>query len=206
HPVLAGGAGRGRAELRRPRRPAAAAQLGADAGRRPDHDRLRAAPRHRPGAGDPADRAGAESAGRGAARPAGPEAAAGAMSGPWPSGGPRATRGAAAPPGGPQPVRPGPASGPGRRQPRHPPAEAPAVTGLLAIRDLRLSIGDAPILNGVSLDLARGEVLALTGESGSGKSLTALSVLGLLPEAARLTGAIRLEGRELTALPERDLC
>jgi oligopeptide/dipeptide ABC transporter ATP-binding protein len=54
----------------------------------------------------------------------------------------------------------------------------------------------------ISLGLAAGETLALVGESGSGKSVTALAIMGLLPPEARISGAVRFEGRELsTARP-----
>ncbi len=77
---------------------------------------------------------------------------------------------------------------------------------LLEIEGLTLDIARLPILRDVSLRIEPGEVLGLVGESGSGKSMTALSVMRLLPEAASLGGAIRLEGRDLSALPEREMC
>ena len=77
---------------------------------------------------------------------------------------------------------PGPAS---RSEGRPMPAEAPP---LLAIDGLRVAIGGRSVVDGVSLSIRRGEVLALVGESGCGKSLTALSVLRLLPAAARVAG------------------
>ena len=61
-------------------------------------------------------------------------------------------------------------------------------------------------LRGIDLRLDRGECLALIGESGSGKTLTALAVMGLLPDGARATGRIALDGRELLALDEDDWC
>jgi oligopeptide/dipeptide ABC transporter ATP-binding protein len=59
-------------------------------------------------------------------------------------------------------------------------------------------------VDGISLSLARGETLALVGESGCGKSITALSVMGLVPSpAGRIaSGHIRLEGTDLVGLPE----
>ncbi|SFE57063.1 ABC transporter ATP-binding protein [Roseivivax sediminis] len=77
---------------------------------------------------------------------------------------------------------------------------------LLSVRDLTLKIGATEILHGVSLDVAAGEIVAVTGESGSGKSMTALATMGLLPAGARASGHIRLGGTDLLTLSERDLC
>ncbi|RBP63690.1 peptide/nickel transport system ATP-binding protein [Brevibacterium sanguinis] len=67
---------------------------------------------------------------------------------------------------------------------------------LLEVRDLTITPAGAaaPVLDGVSLTMAPGERVGLIGESGSGKSLTAQSVMGLLPEELRASGSIRLEG------------
>ena len=81
---------------------------------------------------------------------------------------------------------------------------------LLSVRGLSVALetpaGPAAILQDVSFDLAAGGSLGLVGESGCGKSITALAVMGLLPERARATGAIVFEGRDLLALPEAKLC
>jgi len=80
---------------------------------------------------------------------------------------------------------------------------------LLEIEDLKVVFsGDgAPVtaLKGVSLDIDRGETVALVGESGSGKSVTALAVMGLLAANARVSGSVRLDGEELTAMNEEGL-
>jgi peptide/nickel transport system ATP-binding protein len=79
------------------------------------------------------------------------------------------------------------------------------MNALLDIRDLRLAIGATPILRGVDLALARGEVHGLVGESGAGKSMVGRAVLGLIPEKARVTqGSVRFDGRELLSLTERE--
>ena len=81
---------------------------------------------------------------------------------------------------------------------------------LLAVDDLRVTLntprGPGDALRGIGFQLQRGETLGLIGESGCGKSITALALMGLLPESARATGSIRLDGRELLSLPEDDWC
>ena len=76
----------------------------------------------------------------------------------------------------------------------------------LEVEGLSVSIGGASVLSDVSFSLERGERVGLIGESGSGKSMTALAVIGLLPDSAHVTGQIRLEGTDLEALGERQLC
>jgi peptide/nickel transport system ATP-binding protein len=81
---------------------------------------------------------------------------------------------------------------------------------LLEVSDLRVTLptshGRAEALRGVSFALAAGATLGLIGESGCGKSITALALMGLLPDGAGVTGSIRFEGRELTALDEGAMC
>jgi peptide/nickel transport system ATP-binding protein len=77
----------------------------------------------------------------------------------------------------------------------------------LEVQDLRTVIrtrhGDVQAVDGVSLTIAPGEAFGLAGESGSGKSMTALSILRLLPFHGRIAaGAIRFGGHDLVALPE----
>jgi peptide/nickel transport system ATP-binding protein len=70
--------------------------------------------------------------------------------------------------------------------------------------DARTPEGLRPVLEAVSFTIDAGETLCLAGESGSGKSLTALAIMRLLSPSLRLRGgSIRLDGRELTALSER---
>ena len=81
---------------------------------------------------------------------------------------------------------------------------------LLDVQDLRVTLptarGPVQALRGVSFGLARGQTLGLIGESGCGKSLTALALMGLLPDGAQLQGSIKLDGRELLGQPEDDWC
>jgi peptide/nickel transport system ATP-binding protein len=86
------------------------------------------------------------------------------------------------------------------------PARAAASTApgpVLAVHDLTVAIGPRAVVDGVSFALGPGETLALVGESGCGKSLTALALLQLLPGAARLAGGtIGFEGADLARLDE----
>jgi len=86
----------------------------------------------------------------------------------------------------------------------------PMTPPLLRVADLGLQLptaqGPAQALHALSFTLQRGETLGLIGESGSGKSLTALALMGLLPDGARCSGSLQLDGRELLGLPERDWC
>ena len=81
---------------------------------------------------------------------------------------------------------------------------------LLQVDDLRVSLptarGWAQALRGVSWRMERGQTVGLIGESGSGKSLTALALMGLLPERARVSGSIAFKGQELLGLPDSELC
>jgi len=78
---------------------------------------------------------------------------------------------------------------------------------LLEVTDLRIAFGRShrEVVHGISFALDPGQRLGLIGESGSGKTVTALAVMGLLAENAYVSGSIRLAGRELVGLRDRDL-
>ncbi len=87
---------------------------------------------------------------------------------------------------------------------------APGAAPLLAVTDLRVHLntarGPADALRGIGFQIARGATLGLIGESGCGKSMTALALMGLLPEGAEVSGSIRLNGRELVGLDDAAMC
>ncbi|MFV0126466.1 ABC transporter ATP-binding protein [Streptomyces sp. HMX112] len=84
-----------------------------------------------------------------------------------------------------------------------------ATEPLLSVRDLRVGFGSGDAVRGLSFDVYAGEVLALVGESGAGKSLTARAVLGMPPPGAEVRGRVRLRtpggARELVGARARDL-
>lgn len=77
---------------------------------------------------------------------------------------------------------------------------------LLQIDQLSLAIHGTPILRDISFDLDAGQIVGVIGESGSGKSMTAYSVMQLLPEGSRTEGAISLNGDNLLSLSEEQMC
>lgn len=76
---------------------------------------------------------------------------------------------------------------------------------LLSIRGLRTSFGSTEVLHGVDLEIRRGEVMTLIGESGSGKSVLARSILGLAGKNACTTGEILFDGKNLIDLSEPEM-
>jgi peptide/nickel transport system ATP-binding protein len=80
------------------------------------------------------------------------------------------------------------------------------VTALLEVDRLVVEIGGARILDGVGFSLERGGRLGIVGESGCGKSMTALAVMGLLPDGARASGRVLLDGKDLLRMDEAGLC
>jgi ABC-type glutathione transport system ATPase component len=76
----------------------------------------------------------------------------------------------------------------------------------LAITNLEVSFGDRRVVDLADLAVGEAEIVGLAGESGSGKSMTTLAVLGLAHTVgARVSGSVRLDGAELTGLSQREL-
>lgn len=75
----------------------------------------------------------------------------------------------------------------------------------LQVSDLSVRFGESGVLDGVSFELAKGERVALIGESGSGKTMTAYVIAGLLPAGARATGRISLDGTPVLGRPDREV-
>ncbi|GAA3107375.1 dipeptide/oligopeptide/nickel ABC transporter permease/ATP-binding protein [Streptosporangium carneum] len=82
-------------------------------------------------------------------------------------------------------------------------SRAPDPDALLSVRDLTVEIGGVPVVQGVSFDVMPGETLGVVGESGCGKSVTALGVLGLVPGGGRVVrGRVVFDGVDLVGSPE----
>jgi peptide/nickel transport system ATP-binding protein len=84
------------------------------------------------------------------------------------------------------------------------------MSSLLEVQDLSVQLqtqrGPAYAVRNASFSLERGESLGLIGESGCGKSITVMALMGLLPENARVTGSIVFDGQQLVGKPEREMC
>jgi ABC-type multidrug transport system ATPase subunit len=72
------------------------------------------------------------------------------------------------------------------------------VTALLEVKDLELAYGQVAVCRGISLRLDRGEIVALIGANGAGKSTTLRAIAGLLPPRV---GTIIFSGKDVTAMP-----
>ncbi|MCI5078257.1 ABC transporter ATP-binding protein [Oricola sp.] len=88
------------------------------------------------------------------------------------------------------------------------PARIRATEPLLAVRDLRVAFPGngreaSPVVTGLGFEIAQGETLGIVGESGCGKTMTSLSLLGLVPGRGRVTGQILFDGRDLLTQSDR---
>ena len=81
---------------------------------------------------------------------------------------------------------------------------------LLSVSDLKVELqtnrGPAAAVRGISFEVEAGGTLGIVGESGCGKSMTALALMGLLPDGARATGRIDMDGTDLLSLDEAAMC
>ena len=91
-------------------------------------------------------------------------------------------------------------------------ADREAVTKLLEIKDLKTqfftSAGVVRAVDGITYDVAPGETVAVVGESGCGKSVSAMSILRLIPDPPGkiVEGSILFDGKDLLALSEAEIC
>ena len=89
------------------------------------------------------------------------------------------------------------------------PASPRAEVPVLSVQDLEVVFptpdGDVQAVRGVSWDIYEGEVLAIAGESGSGKSVSVMAALGLLPPSAQVSGSISYRGQDVTAMADKEL-
>ena len=81
---------------------------------------------------------------------------------------------------------------------------------MLQVESLQVSLpgprGTAKALRGIDFAMQRGDSVGLIGESGCGKSMTALALMGLLPQGAQVSGSIRFDGSELVGLSDAAMC
>jgi peptide/nickel transport system ATP-binding protein len=76
----------------------------------------------------------------------------------------------------------------------------------LVVEDLTVRVGSIEVVHQLRFALAAGQRTGLIGESGSGKTLTALAIMGLLPEGLSASGRVLYRDRDLLAMSERELC
>ena len=76
---------------------------------------------------------------------------------------------------------------------------------LLTLTDLNITVSGTQVVNGASFTVAKGEVVAIVGESGAGKSMTAMAIPQLLPSGASCHGSIQFDGKELLTVSDRGM-
>src|SRR5579859_120339 len=77
---------------------------------------------------------------------------------------------------------------------------------LLEVSGLSVRVGSIEVIHGISFSLEAGQRTGLIGESGSGKTLTALAIMGLLPDGLSASGSVAYRGQNLLAMADKDLC
>lgn len=87
-------------------------------------------------------------------------------------------------------------------------AEQAAAEPLLEVKNLSISFpaahGDVPIVDNVSFSVRPGETMGLVGESGCGKSITSMAIMGLLPDTAKITGEILFKGKNIVGMDPKE--
>lgn len=76
---------------------------------------------------------------------------------------------------------------------------------LLSVRNLKVAISGLEAVGGIDFDIEKGDRVGLVGESGAGKSMTAMAITGLLPEGATTSGEVLVDGENLLTISERQL-
>ena len=77
------------------------------------------------------------------------------------------------------------------------------MTAMLSVEDLVVTIGGRDVVEGVTFEVVEGGRLGVIGESGSGKTMTALAIAGLTPDAATIAVRIRLDGVDLVGRDDK---
>ena len=77
---------------------------------------------------------------------------------------------------------------------------------LLSVKNLSVKIDNKAILKNISFDIKRGEIFALLGESGSGKSMTATAITKLLPDHSKMNGRILFENSDIANYSDNEMC
>ncbi|OKL55097.1 ABC transporter [Bowdeniella nasicola] len=87
-------------------------------------------------------------------------------------------------------------------------AEQAAAEPLLEVKNLSIAFpaahGDVPIVDNVSFSVRPGETMGLVGESGCGKSITSMAIMGLLPDTAKITGEILFKGKKIVGMDPKE--
>nr|MBA3803860.1 ATP-binding cassette domain-containing protein [Acidimicrobiia bacterium] len=90
-----------------------------------------------------------------------------------------------------------------------PPDAAPSAEPLLVVDNLEVRFptddGEVQAVRGISYEVREREVLGIVGESGCGKSVSSMAMLGLLPSTAKISGSAKFRGQELLNAPDREL-
>ena len=83
------------------------------------------------------------------------------------------------------------------------------MNSLLTVKGLRVRLpttsGLVTVVDGIDYEVERGQVFGIAGESGSGKTISVLALLGLLPDGAEVEGSAMFEGKDLLTLGRRSL-